>query len=906
MFLRILGFMLFGICVHAQQIGDFTSIAPGPQTSDFLIPATHRFQKIMEEGDPLTEGGALMGNNDFTAYVPINGSSENGYLSINAERIPGGVSILDIQYNTVTRLWQVTRSEAVDFNSVFASAANCSGAVTPWNTIISCEEHTSADLQNDPRFPFEGSRDFNNDGYDDFGWAIEIDPVTKTIIDQPGGLDGPDKLWAMGNFKHENAAIHNNERTVYQGADANVGYLYKFVANGARNLSSGSLYVYKGSKSGSGNWILLNNTTQEEQNSTVAQSANVGATVFNGIEDVEIGPNGLIYFAVKGEDRVYRFQDSDPISGTTVTQMETYVGNATYTITHENGTSSVDWGGGNDNMAFDNAGNLWVLQDAGNFQNYIWVVENGHTQSNPKIKIFGRTPFGSEPTGITFSPDNRFLFMSIQHPDSGNSNTTQIDAAGNAVGFNKSISLVISLQSPTDLIWYLDADADGYAATETVSSPTSPGLGYTTDVLPTTDCDDNDPNVNPDTIWYLDSDGDGFADPTTVKSCQSPGIGYTLVILPTTDCDDSDASINAISIWYLDSDGDGFAHPTTVESCQSPGTGYTNEVLATTDCDDSDASVNASLTWYLDFDGDGFAETTTTESCQSPGTGYTNEVLPTTDCDDSDASINAISTWYLDSDGDGFAHPTTVESCQSPGTGYTNEVLPTTDCNDSDASVNASLTWYLDFDGDGFAETTTTESCQSPGTGYTNEVLPTTDCDDSDASINAISTWYLDSDGDGFAHPTTVESCQSPGTGYTNEVLPTTDCDDFDDSLTIETLWYLDSNNDGLADELPISSCGNPGSGYTNKVLPIKGDLTKNGPIIYPNPTINEVTVLLERTYEVFSIRIFTQDSKLVLDKTIRNTDTITLSLTNQQAGVYFVQIKSDNERVGLYRIIKM
>lgn len=676
MSLRLVPFFLFSIGSFAQEIGDFISLPPGPQTTDFIIPETHRFQKIIEAGDSLTEGGTLMRANDFSGYVPINGSSENGYLSINSERAPGGVAILDINYNSNTRLWQVSRSEAVDFSGVFATAANCSGAVTPWNTIISCEEYTSADLQDDPRFPFEGSRDLNGDGYDDFGWAIEIDPVTKTVIDQPGGLNGADKLWALGNFKHENAAIHSNERTVYQGADAKIGYLYKFVANNPRNLSSGNLYVYKGLKNGSGNWIQLNNTTPEEQNSTVDQSANVGATVFRGIEDVEIGPDGKVYFAVKWESRVYRFQDSDPLDGSTVIQMETYVGNATYTIAHEGGTSNVDWGSGNDNMAFDNEGHLWVMQDAGNFQNYIWVVESGHTQSDPKVKIFGRTPYRSEPTGITFSPDNRFLFMSIQHPNGGNDSSTQIDAAGNAVGFHKGTTLVVSRNSPTNLVWYLDRDGDGYAAAETVLSTTNPGLGYTTAALPTTDCDDNDATINPDTIWYLDADGDGYADPLTTKSCLSPGTGYTRSVMPNTDCDDSDASIHKISTWYLDADGDGYAHPVTVESCQSPGNGYTDEILSTTDCDDSNASIHAISTWYLDVDGDGYADRVTVESCLSPGTGYTDEVLPTTDCDDSDAQLTTETLWYLDADGDGLAEEMPVWSCFNPGPGYTQDELP--------------------------------------------------------------------------------------------------------------------------------------------------------------------------------------------------------------------------------------
>ena len=331
-------FLLLPLTGIAQNIGDFISVNPVSQNSDFVIPSTHTFQSIISRGDALTQGGTLPGNTDFTGYVPINGRSDNGYLSINAEIAPGAVSILDINFNPTSKLWSTSYSQAVDFSDYVLTAANCSGTVTPWNTIISCEEYTSAELFQNQSIPV----DLNNDGYHDLGWAVEINPVTKTVID---------KRWALGNFKHENLVIHSNERTAYQGADAAVGYLHKFVADSPQDLSSGKLYVYKGSKNGPGNWILLNNTTKEERNTTVGQSAAVGATVFNGIEDVEIGPDGFIYFAVKSEDQVYRFQDSDPISGTTVINMETYVGNTTYNITHTSGTTSVNWGYGNDNLA---------------------------------------------------------------------------------------------------------------------------------------------------------------------------------------------------------------------------------------------------------------------------------------------------------------------------------------------------------------------------------------------------------------------------------------------------------------------------------------------------------------------------------------------------------------------------
>ncbi len=406
---------------QAQSIGDFISVDPLAPNYRFAIPTSHVFQQIIAEGDALTAGGKLPERNDFTCYVPIDGSSEQGYISINSESSPGGVTVLDVHYDQETKLWQVDASEAVDFDPVGGTTNNCSGALTPWNTVVSCEELTSI-------------YDNNLDGYVDFGWCVELDPATKQV---------KDKLWALGNFQHENIVVHPNRRTVYLGADSGPGYLFKFVADEAEDLSSGALYVYRGSKQGSGQWVRLKNLSYEDRNSTLAQCADWDATVFIGVEDVEIGPEGLVYLAVKDEHSVYRFRDSDPLTGTTVPMMETYVGNTSYTITHTSGTTVVDWGTGNDNLAFDQDNNLWICQDGDN--NYIWVVGAAHSQENPDVRIFGRTPKGAEPTGITFTPDYKFLFISIQHPDTDNE-ARQIDAAGNEVNFDRSTSLAVSLR----------------------------------------------------------------------------------------------------------------------------------------------------------------------------------------------------------------------------------------------------------------------------------------------------------------------------------------------------------------------------------------------------------------------------------------------------------------------------
>ncbi len=426
-FLMFIGAMVL-LEVQAQHISDFTSLPGGNQVPEFLYPNTHTFHYIIQHGDAITNG-TMDDQFDFTGYVPIGGSSAQGYLSINHEKTPGGVTIFDFSFDQTIQHWYDTNGIPVDFSGVGGTSRNCSGAVTPWGTIVSSEENILGDN--------------NGDGYNDYGWNVEIDPATRQIIDYPGGLAGGDKIWSMGSFRHENIAIHPNQRTVYQGEDVGGGHLFKFVSDVAGDFSSGNLYVYVGPKSGNGNWVQINNTSQDDQNTSISQANAVGATDFGGGEDVEFNVlDGKVYFAVKNENRVYRFQDDSPLTGGTVTGFETFVGGMSYTVETSAGPMSVNWGGGNDNLAFDDLGNLWVLQDGSN--NHIWVVGNGHTQTNPDVRIFGHSPAGSEPTGITFTPDYKYLFMSFQHPAATNNATAQPDAFQQDVFFDKDVAIVIS------------------------------------------------------------------------------------------------------------------------------------------------------------------------------------------------------------------------------------------------------------------------------------------------------------------------------------------------------------------------------------------------------------------------------------------------------------------------------
>lgn len=419
-----------------DHISCFTSIQPTAQTPVLLYPEEHRFQMLFKEGDTYmsqTEANltTVPGLHDYTAYIGIGGSSTNGYLSVNHENNPGGVSILDLHLDPATNLWNVTDTRAVDlYNNVLVSTTrNCSGGVTPWNTVVTAEETMN-------------SGDANNDGYQDVGWLVEIDPVTAKVRDYGNGQE---KLWAMGRMNHENVVISPDGTTAYYGEDGGTHCVYKYVMDTPGDLRNGTVYVLKlnlalsgqDPSSSTGVWIEVPNDTQADRNNLNSVASAVGGTSFNGVEDVEIHPiTGKVYFTAKGFDRIYDFKDN----GTTISEFETFAGGKSYAIETANGTFTEPWGDGNDNLTFDDRGNLWVCQDGG--LNYIWMITPDHNQSQPRVKLWGSMPAGSEPTGLNFSPDHVYGFFSIQHPNG--SNQPQTDVTGNDVTINASASLVFS------------------------------------------------------------------------------------------------------------------------------------------------------------------------------------------------------------------------------------------------------------------------------------------------------------------------------------------------------------------------------------------------------------------------------------------------------------------------------
>lgn len=210
--------------------------------------------------------------------------------------------------------------------------------------------------------------------------------------------------------------------------------------------------------------------------------------------------------------------------------------------------------------------------------------------------------------------------------------------------------------------------------------------------------------------------------------------------------------------------------------------------------------------------------------------------------------VNAVQpqTYYADNDGDGYGDAgNTVVACSAPQ-GYTND---NADCDDNNAQINPTTVWFIDADQDGYGDPNNfTTSCLTPP----GAVLNGDDCDDTNPQLALVDMYYVDADGDGYGDDATgVETCAQPA----NTVLIGGDCDDMNDQIypgAVEIcdgednncdgnldeglptiLYYEDADNDGYGSEVTTETCDSLGVGYTL----VPGDCDDQNDAVYPGAT---------------------------------------------------------------------
>ena len=398
---------------------------------------------------------------------------------------------------------------------------NCGGGITPWGTILTCEEnfdqyfgkagaaganitdtYVKSTLASVSATTGTSSRKWENvyprfdlsknpREYLRFGWVVEVDPYDPK--------SKPKKRTALGRFKHEAAAGTTSTAgkfVNYSGDDQVNQYIYKFVTAGtiskkkganADLLDSGTLYVARFDANGTGTWLPLTFGTGPLVAGSFTDQADVlirarqagtalGATKMSRPEDIEVNPVTKKVYAVLTGNSGGVVNAANPRTGGSsiagqglghvVEITEANGDNASLTFTWEifvlcgqpnqTGSVSVDssplpalsastpdnityWAGYDetkvspvarvDNVSFDNRGNMFLATDGqpsalasidadGKLVGWNDCLIGFPTEGAEcgHGKTFMTSVDGCEVTGPFFTPDDKTVFVSIQHP----------------------------------------------------------------------------------------------------------------------------------------------------------------------------------------------------------------------------------------------------------------------------------------------------------------------------------------------------------------------------------------------------------------------------------------------------------------------------------------------------------
>ena len=156
-------------------------------------------------------------------------------------KLPSPIAILTLDQNPTTGKLKLVKYHNVDTSGVKGLWITCGASLSPWGTHLSSEEYEpdafaarTANLMNDFSQNLHGNAATANPY--DYGHMPEV-----TV--NPNGTGSIAKHYCMGRISHELVQVMPDERTVLMGDDATNSAYFMFVADTARDLRAGTLYV---------------------------------------------------------------------------------------------------------------------------------------------------------------------------------------------------------------------------------------------------------------------------------------------------------------------------------------------------------------------------------------------------------------------------------------------------------------------------------------------------------------------------------------------------------------------------------------------------------------------------------------------------------------------------------------
>jgi secreted PhoX family phosphatase len=313
------------------------------------------------------------------------------------------------------------------------------------------------------------------------GWVVEIDPFDpqSTPVKRTA-------LGRFKHENAALTQTKDGRAVVYMGDDERGEFIYKFISRDKINhknakanrdlLDHGTLYVarFDGGDSnpdhpkGKGEWVELSHGKHGiDASSGFASQAEVliharlaasvvKATRMDRPEWIVVSPkDGKVYCTLtnnikRGDDgqpvggpnpraknqygQILRWQESGDDAAAMSFAWDLFVvaGNpSVHAGTPQGGSSNItpqNMFNSPDGLGFDKAGRLWVLTDGdmSNAGDFAGMGNNQMLCADPhsgEIRRFMVGPIGCEVTGISFSPDQRTLFVGIQHPGENGGST---------------------------------------------------------------------------------------------------------------------------------------------------------------------------------------------------------------------------------------------------------------------------------------------------------------------------------------------------------------------------------------------------------------------------------------------------------------------------------------------------